>query len=366
MKKLNSNFFKIGLNSYFLKKEPISIIHFVTNKCNARCKHCFIDFNNPSIFKDELSLEEIEKLTKGLGKSLFNVNLTGGEPFLRKDFFEIAKLYFKNTNIESIFITTNGTFTERIKQFIDKFLSSKIKGKLIFSISIDNFEKEHDLNRNVKGLFKKAIKTYKMIQGYNNPNIMGNIGLTVTNHNFEKVVELYDFLKGLGILSFTTTIMREEGVVKKIKSKRKILDAYIKLTKKIQEDQLKDKKYGFGRTFQAKLMTSKNILMNKIIQKIYIKKNFISPCTAGSLLGIIYSNGDVYPCEILDNFNLGNLRDFNMNFMKLWVGKNAQTCRNFIKETKCTCTFECAWTLNIISDFRFFCPLLKNALLLKD
>src|SRR3989344_2872711 len=101
---------RIALNSYVFKKEPISLIHFVTNKCNARCKHCFIDFDHPDIFKGELNLEEIDRLTRSLGKSILNVNLTGGEPFLRKDFFEIVEMYFKNAKINSVYITTNGMF----------------------------------------------------------------------------------------------------------------------------------------------------------------------------------------------------------------------------------------------------------------
>lgn len=205
------------LNSYFLKKEPVSLIHFVTNRCNARCKHCFIDFDNPEFFKNELNLKEIGKLSKNLGGSLFNVNLTGGEPFLRQDLFEIASLYFKNAKIKSLFITTNGMFTRKIKEFIDKFISSEIKGKLFFSISIDNFEKEHDLNRGVKGLFKKAIETYKLIESYNNRNIIPNVAITVTNYNYDKVLDIYDYLKKEGIRSFTSTIMREEGKIKKIK-----------------------------------------------------------------------------------------------------------------------------------------------------
>jgi len=155
---------KLALNSYILRKEPISLIHFVTNNCNARCKHCFIDFNNPDTFKKELNLKEIEKLSKTFGNSLFNINLTGGEPFIRKDLFQIAKIYLKNSKIKSLFISTNGMFTDKIKLFLDQFISLKTKTKLIFSISIDNFEIKHDLNRNVKGLFKNAIKSYKLIK----------------------------------------------------------------------------------------------------------------------------------------------------------------------------------------------------------
>ena len=352
------------LNSYFLKKEPISLVHFITNRCNARCKHCFIDFNNPEIFKQELSLKEIEKLSKNLGKNLFNVNLTGGEPFLRKDIFEIAELYFKNSGIKSVFITTNGMFTQKIKEFIDKFIKSKTNGKIIFSISIDNFEKQHDFNRNVKGLFNNAIKTYKMIQDYGNPNIISNIAITVTHHNHEEIISLYSYLKKMGIKNFTATIMREEGIVKKIPldMKKKILDVYVKLTNKIYKDQVEGKTEGFGSHFQGRLMNSKNIIMKKIIAKTYLKKKFISNCPAGSLFGVVYANGDVYPCEILDEAKLGNLRDYDMNFMKLWNDKKTLECRRFVKNTQCNCTFECAWTLNIISNFKFIPSLMYNAL----
>ena len=85
-------------NIYFSKKEPVSVVHFLTNRCNARCSFCFIDFEDPKTFQNELSLEEIDKLTKNMGKSLLNVNLTGGEPFARSDITEIAKCYIKNTN----------------------------------------------------------------------------------------------------------------------------------------------------------------------------------------------------------------------------------------------------------------------------
>ena len=73
-----TNFTRVLNNIYFVKNEPVSLVHFVTNRCNARCSFCFIDFDNPNTFKGELTIEEIDKLTKNLGKSLLNVNFTGG------------------------------------------------------------------------------------------------------------------------------------------------------------------------------------------------------------------------------------------------------------------------------------------------
>ena len=109
-------------NLYFERNEPASVIHFLTNRCNARCSFCFIDFENPKTFVGELNILEIEKLTKSLGKSILNVNFTGGEPFARKDITEIANLYIKNTTIQSIYITTNASLPDRILSFAEEII----------------------------------------------------------------------------------------------------------------------------------------------------------------------------------------------------------------------------------------------------
>jgi len=85
-------------------------------------RHCFINFDDPKTFLADLTLDEIQEMSKHMGNSLINVNLTGGEPLLRKDIFEIAKAYFKNAGIQSLYVTTNGMFTEWTKEFIDAFV----------------------------------------------------------------------------------------------------------------------------------------------------------------------------------------------------------------------------------------------------
>jgi len=345
---------KSAVNQYVTRKEPMSLIHFITNRCNARCKHCFIDFKNPETFKGELSLEEIHKLTSSLGKSLFNVNLTGGEPFLRRDIWEIAKAYFENAGVRSIFITTNGMFTSQTKEFIDKFLASGIDGKITFSFSIDNFEKIHDENRRAKGLFRNTMKTYSMVRDYTSPKVVGNIGITVTDHNYGNVVELYRYLKGRGVRAFSVAIMREQGIVKCIdpEIKKKMLDAYAELTSLIVKDMADKSVEGYTRDIQGRLMNAKNKIMYEIIQEIYNKPVFKSRCPSAAIFGVIWANGDVYPCEMLPN-SMGNLRDYGMDFMKLWNSEQTKKVRKFIVDTKCNCCWECAWSINIASNLRY-------------
>lgn len=355
---------KTFFNSYFWKKEPFTLIHYITNRCNASCKHCFIDFSKRDMFKDELTLKEIEELSKHLGSSLFNVNLTGGEPFLREDIFDIARIYFTNTTIKSMFITTNGAYTLRIQSFIEEFIRLGIKKNVIFSISIDDFEKEHDRNRNVEGLYQKALSTYNMIEAFNQKNIIANIAITVTSHNYDRVLDLYAYLKEIGVKAIVAILMREAGVVTKIENKKQVLEAYLQLTRKIQQDQMQKNMAGFGGTFQGVLMNCKNIILYKIIPRTYLHRQFIVNCVAGRLFGVIYANGVLHPCEILDN-SLGNLRDYQMDFLKLWKNKSVRSFRKMVKSSKCTCTFECVWSINIISDFRFVMPLLYHYCKLK-
>jgi radical SAM protein with 4Fe4S-binding SPASM domain len=358
------NYPKIAINSYVTKKEPFSVVHFITNRCNARCKHCFIDFDNPETFKRELKLEEIQKLTKTFGKSLFNINITGGEPFLRQDIFEIAKAYYDNTNIESIFITTNGMYTEWTKNFLDKFIQAGIEKKIIFSFSIDNFRAEHDKNRKVEGLFDNVLKTYRLVQSYQKPNIMGNVAITVTHHNYDKVIELYHYLKTEeGITAITATAMREEGVVKSIEPemKKNIFNAYMELTKLIHKDIASGEMEGYKRGLQGTIMNSKNIIVNKIFEKIYLNPQYVSHCPAGALFGVIGANGEVYPCEILDK-PLGNLREYDLNFLKLWNNQATTNVKKFIKDTKCNCSYECAWSINIISNKKYIPQLIKHSI----
>ena len=129
-----ANILNVLSNLYVQKNKPISLVHFVTNRCNARCSFCFIDFDNPKTFQGELSLEEIEQLTKNLGNSLLNVNLTGGEPFARKDLIEIAKAYLKNSTIQSIYITTNASLPDRVKQFAEEVSLFSPQTELTFQI----------------------------------------------------------------------------------------------------------------------------------------------------------------------------------------------------------------------------------------
>ena len=83
----------------------------ITDVCNFKCGYCLpngfkIDKSDNRTF---LSLEEIKRLAKGLSElGVSKIRLTGGEPTIRKDFYEIVKVIKNSSGINKTVITTNG------------------------------------------------------------------------------------------------------------------------------------------------------------------------------------------------------------------------------------------------------------------
>ena len=357
-----ANLFRVLKNLYLKKNEPISLVHFVTNRCNARCSFCFIDFDNPDTFKSELSIEEIEKLVKNLGKSLLNVNLTGGEPFARKDLTEIVKLYIKHTTVQSIYITTNGSLPDRVEKLAKNINLFSPDTELTFQISIDDFPAEHNRVRKIENLFANCIDTYNKLKNISN-NITPVINVTVNHENCENIKEFYNYLiNNCRVNSIKCTIVRDEGVFKTPQEKKdKIFNAYCWLSDRIDEDSKNKiiKNYNLN-SLQGKLHNKKDKISYSLTKEMYLEPKFISPCHASGLFGIINAKGMVYPCEILEDKLIGSLRENDMNFIKLWNSSKNKEIKKFIKKTNCNCSYECALTYNILGNWRYQPSLLKS------
>jgi len=348
---------------------PISMVHFVTKNCNARCSHCFIDFEDPRTFEGELSVEEISRVTQSMGWQLRNVNLTGGEPFLRKDLFDIARCYLDNTGIRSVYITTNGYFTDRTKDFLDRYLTSGYDKEhtLFFSISVDDHPEAHDRNRKINGLFERAMQTLHLLEEYRDRCVYANVNLTIIPANYRQMGEIYEYLiEKEGVRSFTTTIIREEGVATIPPLLREgLYAAYRDLNQRIKRDILSRRIRGFDGSRLGDLVNAKNILMHEQIERTFATGKFISTCYAGEVFLVLEANGDVRPCEVLPTV-IGNVRKSGYDLSSIWKSEDALEARRFIVETDCHCTYECAWSLNTLTDARYYPQLFTNLLQLKS
>jgi len=130
--------------------KPYTLWINVTGKCNLRCKHCFRDSGN--VWKSELTTQEIfsviDQFASMGGKDLI---ISGGEPFLRDDIFEI--LEFAKKKVPLVQIITNGTC-------ITKEMANRLKKlePLYLQISIDGASDEvNDFIRGA-GSFQRAVQ----------------------------------------------------------------------------------------------------------------------------------------------------------------------------------------------------------------
>ncbi|MBI4698269.1 MAG: radical SAM protein, partial [Nitrospirae bacterium] len=93
------------------------LIFFVTNRCNAKCRHCFYWKNLNK--KEELSLDEIENISKKLG-TVQVLLLSGGEPVLRDDLPEIISMFIKNNGSKVVSIPTNALLPEEVERVVER------------------------------------------------------------------------------------------------------------------------------------------------------------------------------------------------------------------------------------------------------
>jgi MoaA/NifB/PqqE/SkfB family radical SAM enzyme len=135
---------------------PSWCTYLVTFRCNARCKMCDSWRMKPG---SELNVTQVRQVFAKLG-ALDVVRLTGGEPFLREDFPDLARAVYETAAPGVLHVTTNGSFPETIAAFAERFPAPR---RLRFMVSFDGLETEHDANRGRDVTFARATETVRRL-----------------------------------------------------------------------------------------------------------------------------------------------------------------------------------------------------------
>lgn len=133
------------------EKEGYVVTLELTNRCNLRCRHCCMDAL-PACESTDLSTEDWKRIIDKLsGLNLEVLTLTGGEPLIRKDFFEIAQ-YAKDTLKIPMQLMSNATLiTETVADRLIELFDD-------FSFSLDGADEESCAPVRGKGVFEKAMR----------------------------------------------------------------------------------------------------------------------------------------------------------------------------------------------------------------
>ena len=143
----------------------------ITDVCNYRCTYCLPQGykKTPGDTRSFMSGEEISRLTKALSElGVCKIRLTGGEPTVRKDFFDIVKTIKENSGIKKTVITTNGYHLDKIAH---KIKESGLDG---INISIDSLKREIFKKVTSHDRLDEILRGIKILQNLNFKNIKIN------------------------------------------------------------------------------------------------------------------------------------------------------------------------------------------------
>src|SRR5579863_7817805 len=181
-----------GRNRHYESGPPFLIL-FINSICNQKCDHCFYwrSLNQ----KDDLSKEEIFALSRSLGR-IENLNLSGGEPFLRAEFGEICRQFIRQNKVRQIYVPTNGYFTDRTIKQITETLKEPELDLFVAEISLDGLGEFHNKFRGSPGAFDKAMQTYDALARLQESDRRLRIHSisTATDVNMDEIRRLTSFL----------------------------------------------------------------------------------------------------------------------------------------------------------------------------
>ena len=278
---------------------PLLVEFEITKRCNLACKHCYANAGKP--LKNELSTSEAKQVLDQISEAgVPIVCFTGGEPMLRKDFFELLEHAKKQELI--VVITTNGTL-------ITKEKAAKLKKLDVdyVRISLDGATPQtHDWFRGTPGAF---VKTVDGIRNSVRAGVKTGIGTVIIQENVSELGGIIDLSASLGCCDINAVPLVESGRAKL--AMNKILHAVGKEQKMINEKLIEGK----AKEYEGKMLL--NFLDLDHIRK---AKGFSQVligwaqggCAAGRTVCVISPDGDVRPCIIMW-ISTGNLREQRLN-----------------------------------------------------
>lgn len=308
--------------------KPYAISWNTTYRCNLRCSHCYLDTNaltrqSASELSTQEGLRLIDQMAE-LNPNLLLI-LTGGEPLLRKDIYDLASYASKKGMM--VVLGTNGNL-------IDDDIARKLKesGVTGIGISLDSLVPErHDKFRGIPDAWDDTLNG---IEACRRQGIEFQIQTTVTRENFHEIPDIIEFSYNLGAKVFNLFFLVCTGKGQELTD----------ITSQ-QYDQALRQLYEIQKKYQGKMMVGAKCAPH--YRRIAYEHDTSSPlirtyaggCPAGTHYCRITPEGDVTPCPYMPNIS-GNVRE--KTFGEIWKGTaDFQTLRDANLHGRCgVCEFQ--------------------------
>ena len=269
----------------------------ITERCNLRCSHCYQDvYGGDELssgqqlevleqFKSLLSLwrNEHQKPVKG------HITITGGEPFVRKDFIPLLETFVENRKLFSFAILCNGSYIDRP---MAEYLST-LKPRFI-QVSIEGTRETHDAIRG-EGDFDKTVGAIRHLV---RAGIDTLISFTAHRGNYKEFPEVAALGRKLKVTKVWSDRLIPNGSGENLHEQMLSPEETREFFLIMDQSRRKSRWLGWNRT---------EIAMDRALQ-FFSGHGKPYHCTAGDSLITVQPNGDVYPCRRLP-IHAGNLME---------------------------------------------------------
>lgn len=273
---------------------------YSTLSCNLRCRHCLVSAGKR--LRNELTTKEIKNLVNdavALGVKRFYI--TGGEPFIKDDIFEIIRYITKQKKRELIILTNATLFDDKKIAALEKVYTPK----LVLQVSLEGPHAEmHDKLRG-KGSFDKAVDGIRRLQEI---GITPVVSTAISRYNEKHITATSKFLSKLGIKEHNILWMHAKGRGANNLDELHVPSDTIARTMKSLKKRYKEQDLILDNVESLKVRVRtqrgrKNDLCNNCYEKICVN-----------------SDGHVYPCASLNGdraFDAGSIRKRSLK--EIWL-----------------------------------------------
>lgn len=289
-----------------------------TFRCNAQCNMCNIwKFQtNPD---EEIDASYYEKLPAGL-----RINITGGEPTLRRDIDKIFEILYPKSRL--LELSTNGYNTQKIVELANKYPN------ILIRVSVEGLPKINDAKRGIKDGFDHALRTILELKKTKCKNI--GFSVVISPDNYMDLLHLYDLCVALDVELGNSAVHnswyfhKEDNQIKSEEALRQhelFVKALLTSKRRHIKDRLKD--YGrayFNRSIHRRLRGDTD--------------EYRPPCGALSDFFFIDPWGNVTPCNgSCEEWKLGNIKEDS--FENIMNSDKAREAMEKVRQCKRNCTF---------------------------
>jgi MoaA/NifB/PqqE/SkfB family radical SAM enzyme len=267
-------------------------------------------WQNPTHPDYEIGPDVLEKVPSGFDY----LNVTGGEPTLRKDLPEIVDLLRPKT--KTLEISTNGLHVDRLEPIVKKYPDVKIR------ISVEGFEATNDRIRGEKGGFRKKIDAMERLIAWGGRDL--GFATTFQDENIDEVVDIFHMARKMNVELATSALhngfqfhKNDNYPYDRRRVAKKVEDL---ITAMLRTNSVKN-------WFRAYLNLG-------LIAKILGHDRLI-PCTAGTQFLFVDPWADVYACNVRPDLRMGNLRE--QDWGTIFHGSTASAIRDEVARCPQNC-----------------------------